>query len=319
MKLLKSILFLALLVSFNLSGQTREKGPWWPHPIWGAGDQSGGSNWITSEKVLSALQYAKTGKVYELGRLYEQGMPLSGERTYAFHIPSFPTHGPVGEEKVVFMDEYIATEIGQVGTQFDGLGHPGRQLTMADGSVTEVFYNGFNTSEMKNGYGLLKLGIEHIKPIITKGILIDIVNYKGMDAVPDAYEVTLADVKATLQKQRIAENSIQPGDALLFNFGWWRHWPNDFVMDGTRRPRVSMEVVQWLIDKKPSMVGSDVIMDGEIFRVHTELTMKNGIFNLEFMNFEKLAADKAYEFLFIFTPVKFKGATGSPGSPIAIR
>jgi kynurenine formamidase len=319
MKEFKYILVLSLFICFSVSSQTREQGPWWPHPIWGAADQKGASNWITNEKVLSAFQYVKTGEVYELGRLYEQGMPLSGERTYAFHIPSFPTHGPVGEEKVVFNDEYIATEIGQVGTQFDGLGHPGKQITMADGSVTEVFYNGYSTADMKNAYGLLKLGIEHVKPIITKGLLIDITGYKNLEAVPDAYEITIADVLGALAKQGISENSLLPGDALLFNFGWWRHWPEDFVMDGKRRPRVNMDVVNWIIDKKPSMVGSDLIMDGEIFNVHTELTMKNGIFNLEFMNFEKLAADKAYEFLFIFTPVKFKGATGSPGSPIAIR
>jgi hypothetical protein len=35
--------------------------------------------------------------------------------------------------------------------------------------------------------------------------------------------------------------------------------------------------------------------------------------------FESLLADRAYEFLFVFTPLRFKGATGSPGRPIAIR
>lgn len=29
-------------------------------------------------------------------------------------------------------------------------------------------------------------------------------------------------------------------------------------------------------------------------------------------------ADKAYEFLFAWSPLKIKGATGSPGNPIAI-
>jgi kynurenine formamidase len=53
--------------------------------------------------------------------------------------------------------------------------------------------------------------------------------------------------------------------------------------------------------------------------VHQELMMKNGIFNLENMDFETLAADRAYEFLFIFTPIRFVGASGSPGRPIAIR
>jgi kynurenine formamidase len=47
--------------------------------------------------------------------------------------------------------------------------------------------------------------------------------------------------------------------------------------------------------------------------------MKNGIFNIENLTFEELAADRAYEFLFVATPLRFKGATGSPLRPLAIR
>ena len=47
--------------------------------------------------------------------------------------------------------------------------------------------------------------------------------------------------------------------------------------------------------------------------------MKNGIFNIENLSLNHFARDSAYEFLFVFTPVRFKGATGSPGRPIAIR
>jgi kynurenine formamidase len=53
--------------------------------------------------------------------------------------------------------------------------------------------------------------------------------------------------------------------------------------------------------------------------VHEEVTLKNGIFNLEWMRFGDLLADRAYEFLFVFTPLRLKGATGSPGRPLAIR
>jgi kynurenine formamidase len=55
------------------------------------------------------------------------------------------------------------------------------------------------------------------------------------------------------------------------------------------------------------------------YPVHQELIMKNGVFNLENLTLEELARDHAYEFLFVFTPTRFKGATGSPGRPIAIR
>ena len=60
--------------------------------------------------------------------------------------------------------------------------------------------------------------------------------------------------------------------------------------------------------------------DPDVFGpVHQELVMKNGIFLLEFMTFESLVEDDVHEFLFILTPLRIKGATGSPGRPIAIR
>jgi len=40
---------------------------------------------------------------------------------------------------------------------------------------------------------------------------------------------------------------------------------------------------------------------------------------LENLDLERLAADKVYEFAFIFAPLRLKGATGSPGNPIAVR
>jgi hypothetical protein len=45
--------------------------------------------------------------------------------------------------------------------------------------------------------------------------------------------------------------------------------------------------------------------------------MKNGIWNLEFMNFAAFQTPPA-PFMFVFTPLRLKGATGSPGRPIAI-
>ncbi|MEP7272813.1 MAG: hypothetical protein ABI882_15025 [Acidobacteriota bacterium] len=47
--------------------------------------------------------------------------------------------------------------------------------------------------------------------------------------------------------------------------------------------------------------------------------MRNGIFILENLDPRGLAADRVYEFMFIFTPTPFKGASGSPGRPLAIR
>ena len=55
------------------------------------------------------------------------------------------------------------------------------------------------------------------------------------------------------------------------------------------------------------------------FPVHQELITKNGVFNLENLQFDDLVEDGVSEFLFVMAPIPFKGGTGSPGRPIGIR
>src|SRR5688572_25988736 len=100
------------------AAQTRQQGPWWPNAQWGADDQAGASNWITETKILRAMQSVKTGKTYELGHVYERGMPLYGPRTYSLVIPApFPPSG--GQNKPTWFIDFISGELGQLGTQFD--------------------------------------------------------------------------------------------------------------------------------------------------------------------------------------------------------
>ena len=320
----------ALLITLSVSGpvlsQDRAAGPWWPHPIWGATDEAGSSNWITPELVLRAAQLVETGKVYELGQVYEHGMPLFGQRTYTMTIPGSPSGGPVGENQLVWHDEFLCGEIGQIGTQLDGPGHIGTRMRMADGTETEVFYNGFPLSEVAGTYGLNKLGIENIKPIFTRGILIDIAGAKGVDVLDHAYEVTVADVREALQRQGMEESDLAPGDAIFFRYGWSKYWTQPEVFN-TDPPGIGLEVAAWLVDRQPSMIGSDqwgteVIPNPDstkAFPVHQELITKAGIWNLENLVYDELVEDDVTEFLFILTPIRFKGATGSPARPIGIR
>ena len=310
------------VASISVHTQTRQKGPWWPHPVWGADDQAGGSNWITPEKIVESIRLVKTGRTYELGHIYERSMPgVSGQRPYSMFL-SGPNAVP-SENRFIYYDDFLCAPIGQSGTQFDGLGHPGMRMKMADGTEQDVYYNGFTGQEVASSDGLRKIGIEHVKPIITRGVLVDVPAYKGVETLPAGYEVTLADVRGALARQKIAEDSLNPGDAVLFRFGLARSWDSPAAVSGPR-PGIGMEVATWVVQRRASMVGSDhagleVAKPNVSNPVHQELVMKNGIFNLENMTLDELSRDQAYEFLFVFTPVRFKGATGSPGRPLAIR
>jgi kynurenine formamidase len=308
------------------TGQTREQGPWWPHPIWGKDDRAGGSNWITPEKILASLPLVTAGRVYELGQVYEAGMPLYGQRTYTLTIPGGSERMAAGRNRLVGNEEMISGALGQVGTQFDGPGHIGVRLRMADGTERDVYYNGFTWEEIQGESGLREIGIEQIKPIITRGVLIDIAGYKNVPTLPPTYEVTLADVRGALARQGMDEAGIQPGDAVFFAYGWAAHWRNPAVY-GASQPGIGLEVARWIVDRKASMVGSDspgleVTPNPDpslAYPAHQLLITQNGIWNQENLHFEELLAERTYQFLFVFTPVRFKGATGSPGRPIAIR
>ena len=83
----------------------------------GEGDQTGATNHMTPEVALDAASLIQKGKVYSLGRVYEYGMPLFGQRVFALRIPGAPTGGAYGKNQVIWHDEILTTEIGQVGTQ----------------------------------------------------------------------------------------------------------------------------------------------------------------------------------------------------------
>ena len=324
----------AAVLTGVLSAQTREKGPWWPSPH-GAKDQAGASNYITPEKVLKALRIPKTGQMYELGHIYEASMPQYGDRPY--HLSVVPTQVPTKEGEAAVHRDYFTGFLGQMGTQFDALGHQGEALRMADGSLKMLYYNGFSEDDLtgrNRGLGGLEaLGVEHVKPIITRGILVDVAGYKGVPVLDSRYEVTMADVRGALAKQGISEASIERGDAILFNYGWAVNWTspqkyNDsrfFVGENNGSPGIGLEVARWLISKQVSMAGADSCcvqvqppVKPQPASVHHELFF-SGIFLLENMDLRELARDRVYEFLYLNLPERIKGATGSPVRPIAVR
>lgn len=302
---------------------------WWPNPLWGAGDEAGSTNWYTKpEVVLRALAQVKTGKVYRLGHDYTADMPMFGQRSFNLRIPSAPTGGRFGSTRSVYHDEFLAAEIGQVGTQLDGLGHVGVQ-TGADGDKNTMrWYNGFTAQEMNSAYGLLKLGTEELHPIVARGILLDIAAARGVETMEAGEVISLEDIRAALKRQGMEGFEFQPGDAVLFRTGWEKFWIVDNEKYNNGAPGIGMEVARWAAEVvKAGLTGADTwivdaIPDPDpqcVFCVHTFLQTRHGIVNQENLTLAELARDRVYVFAYIVTPVPIKGATGSIGSPIAIR
>lgn len=285
---------------------------WYPSR-WGVSDQRGAANRITPAKVLEAKSLITRGIVYQLGHIYEPGMPMFGTRHYSLRIPQ--AFKIAGTNQPIYHDELVSGELGQIGTQFDGLGHFG---------IGELFYNGNNRADFAQAEGLTKLGIENVGPIFTRGILIDVAGYKGVEQLQPDYEITAADLRAALQRQNL---EIRAGDVVLIHTGWGALWMKDNTKYGQTCPGIGVGAAQFLADKEVTVVGADnwsvevnpnpdASLGGP---VHQLLLAKNGIYLHENLNTSDLARDAAYEFAYVFTPLPLKGATGSPGNPVAIR
>jgi len=302
----------ALLVVMFVACASVAQDKWYPSK-WGADDQRGAANRITPAKVLEARNLIMRGQTYQLGHVYESAMPLFGTRHYSLRIPK--VFGPNGTNQMYYHDEIISGELGQIGTQFDGLGHAG---------IGDLFYNGNKGSEFAKAEGLTKLGIENVGAIVTRGVLIDVAAYKGQPMLAGGYEITRADLEGALKRQNVV---IRSGDVVIFHTGWGSLWIKDNAKFNANAPGIGLEAAQYLVDREIVMAGADtwsveVVPNPDAslaFPLHQLFIAKNGIYIFENLLTEDLARDNVYEFAFIFAPLRLKGATGSPGNPLAIR
>ncbi|MGH1358938.1 MAG: cyclase family protein [Burkholderiaceae bacterium] len=317
----------------------------WSPTEWGADDKIGAVNRTTPAIVMNAVGLVKKGKVATLGKVYAGDAPAFGSRGWRMTIPGLPTGGPFGDQQMVYNDEYLSTEIGQIGTQFDGPGHIG--VTTSKGMY---FYNGrFLKDKDITAYGVGPLGVEHVaqKGFVCRGVLLDAVALRGGQLpIPkendpaDPGIITADDVKAMVKNQGIAE--IGEGDCVFLYTGHgniWdpKKWDTFDAAEKTKRvakfnsgePGFGTSACEYMASRKIILTGADTWaveavgkgFGGETaqpFECHIKLQTKRGIWNLENMDLSQLVEDKAYEFLFTWAPLKIKGGTGSPGNPIAL-
>jgi kynurenine formamidase len=280
---------------------------------WGAGDERGSGNHMKPESVLKATRLIKTGEVIEIAHVLNDKMPFFGTRRFDVHTKRTFMNQPSNRRGS--NEEIVISEIGQVGTQFDGFAHQ---------SIEYSHYNCFKTDDITSRGGFTKLGIEKVGTLITRGVLIDVAALKGVDTLPDTYEITVPDLEQALQKQNV---KLQPGDAVLINTGWNKLWAKDNARYVKTCPGIGVKAAEWLAKQDPMLVGSDnwpvevaPNPDPQIsLPVHQIMLAVNGIHLLENLKTDELAAKKVYEFAFVMQPLKAQGFSGSTVAPVAIR
>ncbi|HEX6517656.1 MAG TPA: cyclase family protein [Nocardioidaceae bacterium] len=288
---------------------------WWPSPF-GAEDQHGMLNHVTDAKRRDALSVVRHGRMYDLGRVVDDGVPVFPGRHFRQSLVSTAHHtnarsgGGLGDNQVNWVIEIVSATT-QLGTHLDMLNH----LQIGDRG-----YNGWTVAELAEPWGTNRLGADTAPQVVTRGWLVDAAAARGVESLGRGDVVTLEDVKRALGDRR-----PEPGDAVLFHTGWGRHWDSAETYLGGE-PGPGMDLARWLADSGVALTGCDTWSYGPVpaedparpFEVPQTLNVRHGVFVVENLDTSALAADGVREFALVLTHPKLRGATGGWTSPIAL-
>ena len=261
------------------------------------------------EQLLRSLQDAT---VHDLAVPVSHRLPV-----FHSHVPYSlalaKRHGDVRGREFSSASEIIVMS-GHTGTHVDAPGHISRQMTL---------YGGLSAHDVQGSRGLRALGVETVAPVLGRGVLLDLPALHGVDVLPPEHAAGPAELAAAAARQGVA---IRPGDAVLIRTGWIRHLADPAVLGGLEHgaPGPTAAAARWLAEQGIAVTGADNVVYEHYqpqmaeFEAHMALLTDRGIPIIEMLDLEALSTNHTYEFLFICSPLKLVGATGSPVRPLAV-
>ena len=292
---------------------------------WGKQDELGRLNLMTANSQQEIMKRAQWNKIYDLSVEYFVGMPswqAAGDPQYQFWM----THTPRGAvvDNVLNVGEEVNQHVSYTGSAISMYTHTGTHIDALNHfGLDGAIYNHFTADQHLGDNGWKKTGAETIPAIVARGILLDIPTAKNLDSLPDNYRITAEDIKATLEFQKVA---LKQGDVVLIRTGRMRMYENaQTYMKNS--PGLGMAAAAYLANNAGAMiVGADNLsfeaFPSETKRnyvpVHTFLLAQHGIPIIELAYLEELSNDKVYEFAFLGSSLKLRGADAAPLRPIAI-
>jgi kynurenine formamidase len=306
----------AIVVVFTAGAHAQQK-PCLTASKFGPDDQIGNLNYVTPAKTLAASKLVTRGKAYRLGIETNKDTPAYGTRTFAITVlqPGQAGGATLGPTKTTYNDDIITGWVG-VGSQLDGFGHAG---------IDNLYFNCNKAADFTMPDGLKKLGIENVPAVATRGVLLDMAGYFGIDIVKEGTAFNRAEIEGAMKRQGI--KAIEKGDVVLFNSGWLKLLGKDNKRFISVNPGLGRDGARYLASLEVAMVGADTSnfevipfeKDAGLFEVHQILLALNGIHILENINTEEMVKDQAWEFLFTLGPARITGGVQAIINPIAIK
>jgi kynurenine formamidase len=258
---------------------------------------------VDEAKRREALGLVRDGRMFDLGRVLDETVPVFPGRYYRQTLVTTAHHGNgggLGENRVNWITEQIAGT-QQLGTHLDSLSH----LQIGDRG-----YNGYSVAELAGTAGVQRLGVETVPQIVTRGWLVDVAPLERGDVI---------------SVDDLGGIEPSPGDAVLFHTGWGARWNEPEAYLGGE-PGPGYAVADWLVERGVALTGCDTWSYGPVpaedpdrpFEVPQILNVRHGVFVVENLDTAELAAAGVREFALILTHPKLRGATGAWTSPIAL-
>lgn len=272
------------------------------------------------------ISLVKTGQVFSLGVDFMEGMLTPGPVMKSYSIAPHLRHGdPSNINPASAAAEVIRMSI-HVGTHIDALCHIAEKRDAAgnpDEKGEPLLYSPdgepVRARDCVSSAGQRHYSIETMPPIVTRGVMLDVAGYKGVDVLPPAYPVGVDDIRGTIEKQATV---IREHTAVLLRTGSYQYLRDGNPVYRDQQAGINLDAAQFLVKRGMHLVGADNMaveaQPPHDHSVHRFLLVHSGITHIENLNLDELAAAKCYEFLLIVAPLKLTGATGSWVNPIAI-
>lgn len=271
---------------------------------------------VKPEMIADASRLIKKGKVYDLAMEVNRKLTI-GDPPQKDVFPNYNLITYLAAEK-----NRERTDTGEITWQTELIMGGPHNATHID-ALCHIQYNGkifnkYNVEETSTNFGMKKCGAETIKPLISRGILIDVAGYLDVEKLDDRHKITVDELKGALEKEEV---KVRPGDTVIFRTGKITDFKKSSYMNAG--PGIGLKAAIWLYECGMCVLGSDytcieVMPIDNKECVHKEMLYERGVYLMENLYLEELAREKVYEFFFICLPVKFTGSTGSWIRPVAM-
>jgi kynurenine formamidase len=186
-------------------------------------------------------------------------------------------------------------------------------------------YNGHPSSRIRS-YGATRCGMENVAGIATRGVLFDVPAFRGVDVLDPTDRITAIDLEAMSKSMGI---TVGQGDAIVIRTGWVTVFAKSPERYWGGEPGLSSDGAKWLAERDIVLVASDnsaisgLNVEGRADEtveddIHMIFLWRSGIYLMEMLWLEELAAGGQSTFLFTVAPLKIVGGTGSPVNPLAV-